>query len=487
MLGTLIVKELKAIIVSPKFVATFLICAVLMLLSVFIGIQEYRNAVRQYETATQLVEEGAREATGWHNIPYRAYRQPDPMQIFVSGLGYDVGRFSSINTREIVKLRSSAYSDDPIFAVFRFIDFAFIVQVVLSLLAILFTYDAINGEREEGTLKLVFANPVPRARYLLAKCIGGWLGLVVPIMIPLLLCLLLVIAFNVPLTTEHWFKLLMLMAVSVLYFTFFVAFGVLISALTRRPSVSFLLALVGWIVFILIIPRAGVIISGQLLSVPSVAEIEGQSEGFAKDRWQAFYEEQEKRWQERNAHRANSDGNSQAVSDEQLWKYMEEDDAARKAVQQEIESYQTKLNIDLQNRHTTQERLAFTLSRFSPASAYLLAAMNLAGTGVELKSRYEESLRNFRDQFVEFIEAKQAEGGPSGAFTISIDTQSGLKIGTPRDQGALDVSQLPRFTPPQYPLMGAAAATVVDFGLLALYSILAFGAAFVAFSRYDVR
>lgn len=279
----------------------------------------------------------------------------------------------------------------------------------------------------------------------------------------------------------------MLMAVSVLYFTFFVAFGVLISALTRRPSVSFLLALVGWIVFILIIPRAGVIISGQLLPVPSVAEIEGQSEGFAKDRWQAFYEEQEKRWQERNADRANGDGNSQAVSDEQLWKYMEEDDAARKAVQQEIETYQTKLNIDLQNRHKTQERLAFTLSRFSPASAYLLAAMNLAGTGVELKSRYEESLRNFRDQFLEFVEAKQAEGGASGAFTISIDTQSGLKIGTPRDQGALDVSQLPRFTPPQYPLMGAAAATVVDFGLLALYSILAFGAAFVAFSRYDVR
>jgi len=485
MLGTLIVKELKAIIVSPKFVATFLICAVLMLLSVFIGIQEYRNAVRQYEAATQLVEEGAREATGWHSVPYRAYRQPDPMQIFVSGLGYDIGRFSSINTREIVKLRNSAYSDDPIFAVFRFIDFAFIVQVVLSLLAILFTYDAINGEREEGTLKLVFANPVPRARYLLAKCIGGWLGLVIPIMIPLLLSLLLVMAFNVPLTTDHWIKVLMLMAVSVLYFTFFVAFGVLMSALTRRPSVSFLLALVGWIVFILIIPRAGVIISGQLLPVPSVAEIEGQSEGFAKDRWKVFYDEQEDRWQQRNAHRA--DDNAQPVSDEQLWKYMEEDDAARKAVQQEIEAYQTKLNIDLQNRHATQERLAFTLSRFSPASAFQLAAMNLAGTGVELKSRYEESMRAFRDQFVEFVDAKKAEGGPSGAFTISIDTQSGLKIGTPRDQGALDVSQLPRFTPPQYQLTAAAAATVVDFGLLALYSILAFGAAFAAFWRYDVR
>ncbi len=487
MLKTLIIKELKAVILSPKFTATFLICSLLMLLSIYIGIQEYRGAVRQHETAQQLVEQGAREARGWHAIPYRAYREPDPMQIFVSGLGYDIGRFSSINTRDLVKLRNSAYSDDPIFAVFRFIDFAFIVQVVLSLLAILFTYDAINGEREDGTLKLVFANSVPRARYILAKCIGGWLGLVVPICIPLLLCLLMLMIYGIPLSGVHWAKLLVLLAAAILYFTFFVTYGVLMSALTRRSSTSFLLSLVSWIIFVLIVPRAGVIVAGQLATVPSVAEIEGQAQGFEKDRWNQFYDAQEERWRERNIVRHDSDGGAEPVDDEQLWKYMEEDDAARREVQKEIDDFKAKLNADLQNRKRAQERLAFSLSRVSPASAFQLAAMDLVGTGVSLKTRYESAMSAYRDQFVQFVEQKQSEGGPSGAFTISIDTESGVKIGSPRDQGALDVSQLPKFSAPAYSFADGLGATLVDLGLLALFTLAAFGAAFVAFLRYDVR
>ena len=57
MLRTIIEKELKAILLSPKFVVTFAACSLLIILSVFVGIQEYRAMVRQYETATQLAEQ----------------------------------------------------------------------------------------------------------------------------------------------------------------------------------------------------------------------------------------------------------------------------------------------------------------------------------------------------------------------------------------------------------------------------------------------
>jgi len=193
MLSTLINKELKSIIQSPKFVGSFAVCSVLILLSVYIGIAEYRTAVAQHEAAGQLVDEELRQATSWGGLSTKSYRPPDPMQIFVSGVNYDIGRWSSIGSDAGVKLRHSAYSDDPIFAVFRFVDFAFIVMFVLSLMAIQFTYDAVNGERESGTLKLVFSNAVPRAKYLIAKCAGSWLGLALPLGIPILLSVLLVI------------------------------------------------------------------------------------------------------------------------------------------------------------------------------------------------------------------------------------------------------------------------------------------------------
>lgn len=488
MLSILIQKELKAIILSPKFTATFVICSILMLLSVYIGIQEYQNSVKQYEAGKQLIDEGAREATSWNSLRYRTYRAPDPMQVFVSGLNYDIGRWSAINSQSSVKLRNSSYSDDPIFAVFRFVDFTFIVQVVLSLFAIMFTYDAVNGEREDGTLKLVFANSVPRARYILAKCIGGWLGLVIPICLPILLCILLVMLLGVPFSGDHWLRLTTLIGASIAFFSFFIVLGVLISALTRRSSVSFLLALVAWIVFVLIIPRAGVIAAGQFVPVPSAAEVEGQVEGFSKDRWAKFYTDQEARWLKRNQDNHQTGDDSAPVEDEKLWAYMEEDDKARKGVQQEIDEFDRKLNDDLRHRRAAQEQLAFTMSRISPASAYQLAAMNLAGSDIGLKSRNEQAMDNYRTEFNSFVESKQAEGGPgAGAFTISIDTEKGLSIGAPRDQAAIDASQVPVFAPPAISFGQVFSNILIDLGLLLIFTMAAFGGAFATFLRYDVR
>jgi hypothetical protein len=51
----------------------------------------------------------------------------------------------------------------------------------------------------------------------------------------------------------------------------------------------------------------------------------------------------------------------------------------------------------------------------------------------------------------------------------------------------LDLKELPRFQSPGYGYKEAVGPTLIDMGLLALYSLLAFTGAFVAFLRYDVR
>ena len=186
MFSVLLTKELKAIVLSPKFAATLGVCTVLMLLSVWIGIREYHASLRQYDAAQQLNDQETRQQTSWARFESKAFRPPNPMQVFVSGVTYDVGRWSEISGSTPIKLEGSVYSDDPIFALFRYFDFAFVVQFVFSLLAILFTYDSICGERESGTLKLVFSNSVPKAQYLLAKATGAVTGLIVPILLPIL-------------------------------------------------------------------------------------------------------------------------------------------------------------------------------------------------------------------------------------------------------------------------------------------------------------
>ena len=56
---------------------------------------------------------------------------------------------------------------------FGVLDLAFIVKVVLSLCVLLFTYDAICGEKEQGTLRLYASYPVSRSAQALAKLAGS--------------------------------------------------------------------------------------------------------------------------------------------------------------------------------------------------------------------------------------------------------------------------------------------------------------------------
>jgi ABC-type transport system involved in multi-copper enzyme maturation permease subunit len=482
MFSTLVQKELQAIMLSPKFAVTFLVSTCLMLLSVYIGIQEYRSLTDQYNTAVGLAQQEIEEASSWASVYDRAYRQPDPMQIFASGLNYDIGRWSRIDTDETVRLRNSAYSDDPLFAVFRFVDFAFIMLVVMSLLAILFTYDAINGEREEGALRLVFSNAVPRARYIIAKCTGIWLGLVIPICLSIALGVLLVMLYAIPMTASHWGRLTALIAVSLLFFTFFIVLGILISTLTRRPSVSFLVALVVWVAMVFIIPRAGVMAAGVIIDVPRVAEIDGQRDAFAKSKWQVYN-------QDRAASRADdeqAEGSCAVQNEEALWARLEEEHARRRVIEQEIEAHELRLMEDLQRRKEAQERLGFALTRVSPASAYQLAAMALAGSDITLKSRYEDAMRNYRTTFVDYVKQKTGDG-PLGAVAISLSSDGSMSIATSRDNELLDISDRPRFVPPELTLAAAMDDLIIDVGVLLLATIIAYAAAFVAFLRYDVR
>ncbi|MBK7142492.1 MAG: ABC transporter permease subunit [bacterium] len=479
MFTILMQKELKSILLSPKFAVTFGVCAFLLLLSVFIGISEYKSSVKQYETAQALADQQVRETSSFRNIQTKAFRTPDPMQIFVSGLTYDIGRWAGINQDNAPRLRNSAYSEDPIFAVFRFVDLAFIVTVVLSLLAVLFTYDAICGERESGTLLLVFSNAVPRAQYLLAKGIGAWLGLVTPIFLALLLSLLMVLLAGVSLTTEHWIRIGLLMLVSLLFFTTFIVIGLLISALTRRSSVSFLVSLVVWVLFVLIIPRAGVLAAGQMVRVPSVAEIQGARDAFAKDKWHTFHQSLDSLFTSNRSEQPDS------MTEDAMWTHLQVQDSLRQLVENSINEYELKLYADLSQRRTVQEQLAFSLSRVSPASAYQLAAMSLAGTDLDLKRRYEDALNTYRTEFVEYSNTKT--GDTPGGISISFSSDKGMSFSSPRDQATLDLSDMPAFVHPIQQLGKTIEGIVVDSGLLILYSLLAFAGAFFAFLRYDVR
>jgi hypothetical protein len=297
----------------------------------------------------------------------------------------------------------------------------------------------------------------------------------------------LLIVFSIPLTMTHWVQLLAFYGVALLLVTFFVAYGLLISTLTRRSNVSFLFSLVSWVAFVLIVPRVGVMLAGQIVKVPTVAEIESQQDSFAKNRWNDHMKDLTKVWREREeSMHGMTVEQRKAKRDEMEWTWAEQDDALRKSVQADIDENARKLQEGARNQRIEQQRLAFNMSRFSPVAAFQLAAMNLSETDISLKTRYEDALNTYRTSFNQFKDRKQKASGNLGGLRITFDTNAGLKIDTGREV-ALDLAEMPQFRQASLSLGETIALLPLDTAILAALTLLTFAGALIAFLRYDVR
>jgi len=228
-------------------------------------------------------------------------------------------------------------------------------------------------------------------------------------------------------------------------------------------------------------------LAGQIVPVPSDAEIDSQQDSYSKDRWNAHFSQMEEKWRKRNEPlNSLSKEDREAKREEMEWLWAEEDKADRDSMQAAINANARKLREELRNRKGERERLGFLLSRISPVSAFQLSAMNLAGTDISLKTRYEDALEAYRTDFNAYKEQKQKEAGSHGGIRIEVDSERGIKIDSGREI-ALDLTGVPEFTPNRPSLSDSLSASVVDFGMMAFFSILSFAVAFVMFLRYDPR
>jgi hypothetical protein len=153
MLRDIIKKEILDNITSPKFVFTFLLCAVLILLSVYTGVANYGAEKKEFTAAVALNKknmENQPNYTSLAGIGIKVNKPPQVLGTVVNGVEEAVGRVAPVNIAADPNLVDSKYGSNPVFAVFGALDLMFIVKIVLSLFAILFTYDTIVARRRKG-------------------------------------------------------------------------------------------------------------------------------------------------------------------------------------------------------------------------------------------------------------------------------------------------------------------------------------------------
>ena len=258
MLLILIRRELFDNLMTFRFAAAVVIMLLLVVANTVVLIKDYEGRLADYNTAVKTHRQQLLESKTYSAGNMTVDRPPNPLSIFNTGLDKRLGNEIEVSHIYIPTIWDAKKheADNPYFNVFTSIDIVLIFQGVLSLLALTFAYDAIAGEYERGTLRLVLSHPVGRGYILFAKYIGAMVCLFVPLLMSLLLMLiLLTTSATISLNTDDFLRIGGIILTSLVYLSLFYLIGMLISAMTRRTSTALILSLFAWGFLVLVYPN----------------------------------------------------------------------------------------------------------------------------------------------------------------------------------------------------------------------------------------
>lgn len=413
MLWTVITREIQEYLKSLKFLIGFLLTLVLMTVSTMINLNDFKERQQDYVSAQEEMEEDT--------FRIQVYRAPQVLSTLVQGKDRNLGNLAEFTYMNIPS-KTSGYMGEyasqhhRYVAGFAAVDFAFVVRVVLSLMVIFLTYDAISGEKFHGTLKQALANPLPRDQLLLGKFLGGLFVVLSVLVIAALLSLLIMMLHPaISLGKSEWIRIMGMIGLSALYLICFYALGLFISVVVNRPSIALTVLLQIWIFLIIIYPNLGAIIAENWYKLPSEEEI-------AQRKVAAFrpYEEEYKK-----VRKAHHSAIIRGVLPSPEIRIKNVELSARQA------EVNHQVDREFSNQLTRQAQLAQTISILSPAVLYDQAMLRYARTGMVEFERFMDGLARYWQKHVELTrlrfqdrEAARREKLPAFSYSLETTAQS---------------------------------------------------------------
>jgi len=471
MIKELIVKELRDHLLSLRFQVGFLLAFVLVSASAFVLSTEYQRET--YELFERQRQEDAFLAKYSHlnrmGAMVRTSLPPSPV-ILVRGLPRDAG-IETLNANPMLELFLPVGLDS-------------IVGVVFSLLGIVLGFDALNGEKERGTLRLMLANRLRRFQVVAAKWAGGMLVLVVALAAAMLAALLIaLVRAGVHWSPDDVWSLLAVGVFSLLYATVFFSLALAFSTVSSRSSVSVLGTLFAWVVLVFVVPNLSPYIAAQFARVPSIAALERDLQYITSEERDHIGDAESRKVREK--YKAQYDFASIAPAERK--RRLETDPGFRRVYEQmsnEVEAVWAEVNRRQgekanrmleawQARARSQFQLSRKLSYMSPLPPFVFAATELSLTGFRSLEQFEQQASAYWNTLWTYTWARYHE--------------EQAKDPTYNVNDFLDVSTRPRFTyiPPRF---SERLAEVLPFALLlGAWNLAFFTLAVFAFLRFDVR
>jgi ABC-type transport system involved in multi-copper enzyme maturation permease subunit len=475
MLKTIIKKEIQNNIFSFRFLTSFVLLLVIVPVTVFILTNDYLRRIDEYSLRQTEIENYMKNYAHFNRVQnvIRPTQPPLPFYSLIRGISQDV------NIEE--------FDDDPLPVMFPLIDLVFIVTILMSLIALIFSYDSVSGEKEDGTLKLILSNDIPRSKVILGKIMGGILTLFIPFLFSLVVGLLIVALHpRVSWKGADWGALGLIVVGSALYFGFFYGLGVFISSRHHSSSSSIMTSLFAWVLLVLVVPNLSPYVASFISPASSRIKIARETSRITDterdDLGNKLVKERLGELVKKYPVLAEN------LSEAETKKRVAKDPAYREAYQARTHEVQAawdeanriqnekadRIWREVSRKEAAQTDLSRYLSMVSPFSDFTYLATDLSSTGIRNEAHFGQVSDLFWQAYADYsrqkIEALQKKDPSTDWWNT-----------------AVDMSDRPRFRYQQEALSGRVQATLPAFAVLIICGLILFLAAYFSFIRYDVR
>lgn len=464
---TILRREMLDNIRSLQFLMLLLLTIVLFLSGGFLFARKYEQHVAWYSArVTEAAEKRSTVSTVLYPAPGRL--------AFLSGGGDDQAPagYELYQTGAMRPL--PAGPGNTRFPAVPEPDWSFIIKIVFSLYAVLIGFDAVAGEKERGTLRLILTGPPGRARLLIAKYAAMMVTLALPLVCGMIVSLITIgIVAPASLARDTFAGAAGTLVLGTVYLSLFAFLSLFVSSVVHDPSLVLLTLLVAWIFFTIIIPSTAGILSEKVTDIPGeFATAKELGPAIKKQVW------------EKIDLIGKSAEKGEIATEEELKRRT---DRAFTEAQQNLNSFFESYRKAVRGRAET----ARWISRLSPTALFQFAAEDIAGSGVHREERFLRDARAYSETFDRYVLRKTgklvaASGWGFGTF-IELKGRD-VFIGSPHaEEYQGDKSDFPLFTETRRSAGDVLQNALVDCEGLLLWNIVLAAAAFGAISRSDVR
>ncbi len=467
MLWTLTRKEALGHLLSLRFNLSLLLVVGLMAGGALLFRGEYQREMNDYNAGVAARQAAVADAsTSWGPL-FSVYSyldqalmsRPTPLGFVAEGHQRDLPNMIEANA---FRLRNLAVQQrgNPMMQPFEALDWALIVSVVLSFAALVLTFDGFAGEKEDGTLRLVLANPVPRFLLVASKLLGAWGVLVLGLLVGGIVQLLILLPGGwLVLDAATVARLAAAFVLCGLYVALFVVLGLLISARHATAASALVVSLLVWAVVAVVIPRSTVLLAHGMEKVERRGEVSRQAWQAAEAAQQDYLRLHPDSPDWMSGHWSPGESLDMAFAAWQAWEAPY--DAWRAAQLRQVER---------------ARRLSFA----SPAALLTAGLERVTGSGLTGYRQFLGAAERYRRAMGEGLRAR-----------YPLDSANGYGMDQEADRTVRAVQVSPAELPVYQPHSETAGAAVVAAlgygGALAALDLLLLLAAAVAAGRYDVR